>query len=133
MASQDGGSGVLGPGAEQPFDGVHRRYQALLLRLRQVPQQGADVVVRVSVELGEGLPAAGRQGQDALPPVALGGLAVEQAAYLEAPQHAAQVARIQAQFPTEVGGGGGRTIDRKSTRLNSSHLVISYAVFCLKK
>src|SRR5688500_19584739 len=25
------------------------------------------------------------------------------------------------------------TGDRKSTRLNSSHLVISYAVFCLKK
>src|SRR5256885_9911329 len=37
-------------------------------------------------------------------------------------------------------GGGGRArrspviqADRKSTRLNSSHLVISYAVFCLKK
>src|SRR2546426_12634881 len=27
----------------------------------------------------------------------------------------------------------GRRTDRKSTRLNSSHLVISYAVFCLKK
>src|SRR5256885_10776752 len=26
-----------------------------------------------------------------------------------------------------------RAVDRKSTRLNSSHLVISYAVFCLKK
>src|SRR2546426_1925487 len=26
-----------------------------------------------------------------------------------------------------------RVQDRKSTRLNSSHLVISYAVFCLKK
>src|SRR5256885_3869961 len=26
-----------------------------------------------------------------------------------------------------------RVEDRKSTRLNSSHLVISYAVFCLKK
>src|SRR5256885_6749566 len=26
-----------------------------------------------------------------------------------------------------------RLADRKSTRLNSSHLVISYAVFCLKK
>src|SRR2546426_4372733 len=26
-----------------------------------------------------------------------------------------------------------RNTDRKSTRLNSSHLVISYAVFCLKK
>src|SRR5256885_10381838 len=28
---------------------------------------------------------------------------------------------------------GKRLRDRKSTRLNSSHLVISYAVFCLKK
>src|SRR5690349_22505616 len=27
----------------------------------------------------------------------------------------------------------GREIDRKSTRLNSSHVEISYAVFCLKK
>src|SRR5256885_5964317 len=27
----------------------------------------------------------------------------------------------------------GYNADRKSTRLNSSHLVISYAVFCLKK
>src|SRR5256885_6939831 len=29
--------------------------------------------------------------------------------------------------------GSSSTQDRKSTRLNSSHLVISYAVFCLKK
>src|SRR5690349_23113933 len=28
---------------------------------------------------------------------------------------------------------GGQRIDRKSTRLNSSHVEISYAVFCLKK
>src|SRR5256885_12058096 len=28
---------------------------------------------------------------------------------------------------------GDTYTDRKSTRLNSSHLVISYAVFCLKK
>src|SRR5437588_1451044 len=27
----------------------------------------------------------------------------------------------------------GRLVDRKSTRLNSSHTVSSYAVFCLKK
>src|SRR5260221_5743385 len=32
---------------------------------------------------------------------------------------------------TSITGGAG--IDRKSTRLNSSHTVISYAVFCLKK
>src|SRR5215204_6776578 len=31
------------------------------------------------------------------------------------------------------GRGRGRRQDRKSTRLNSSHTVISYAVFCLKK
>src|SRR5256885_9709869 len=31
------------------------------------------------------------------------------------------------------GRGHGIHADRKSTRLNSSHLVISYAVFCLKK
>src|SRR5256885_12167619 len=30
-------------------------------------------------------------------------------------------------------GGAAAQQDRKSTRLNSSHLVISYAVFCLKK
>src|SRR2546426_7940195 len=30
-------------------------------------------------------------------------------------------------------GNRGLPGDRKSTRLNSSHLVISYAVFCLKK
>src|SRR2546426_3484012 len=29
--------------------------------------------------------------------------------------------------------GSRSAVDRKSTRLNSSHLVISYAVFCLKK
>src|SRR2546426_9084326 len=31
------------------------------------------------------------------------------------------------------GVSAGSSGDRKSTRLNSSHLVISYAVFCLKK
>src|SRR5256885_11026924 len=33
----------------------------------------------------------------------------------------------------EVDLGDNMFRDRKSTRLNSSHLVISYAVFCLKK
>src|SRR3712207_7191302 len=33
----------------------------------------------------------------------------------------------------EPGVGDGRPEDRKSTRLNSSHANISYAVFCLKK
>src|SRR5258708_9368041 len=37
-------------------------------------------------------------------------------------------------FKDEAAGvKGGAAIDRKSTRLNSSHQIISYAVFCLKK
>src|SRR3712207_8229542 len=32
-----------------------------------------------------------------------------------------------------VAARGGQRVDRKSTRLNSSHANISYAVFCLKK
>src|SRR5690349_24599994 len=35
------------------------------------------------------------------------------------------------EFPAEARGSLRR--DRKSTRLNSSHVEISYAVFCLKK
>src|SRR5256885_2500720 len=42
-----------------------------------------------------------------------------------APEHAAASERARP--------GGEARLDRKSTRLNSSHLVISYAVFCLKK
>src|SRR6267142_2807963 len=33
----------------------------------------------------------------------------------------------------DVPVGHGHPLDRKSTRLNSSHMSISYAVFCLKK
>src|SRR5437879_13688001 len=41
----------------------------------------------------------------------------------------------EAQFPVKnlVIGRGESCGDRKSTRLNSSHRCISYAVFCLKK
>src|SRR5256885_10140548 len=35
-------------------------------------------------------------------------------------------------FAPTAAGDDGFCADRKSTRLNSSHLVISYAVFCLK-
>src|SRR5438477_8108130 len=45
--------------------------------------------------------------------------------------------RSYRQLPARSSGSGGRAptqpVDRKSTRLNSSHMSISYAVFCLKK
>src|SRR5256885_3804013 len=46
------------------------------------------------------------------------------------PERERLVARDVAVRP---GQPGALARDRKSTRLNSSHLVISYAVFCLKK
>src|SRR2546429_4571564 len=39
----------------------------------------------------------------------------------------------QSNFTITMTSQGGFTGDRKSTRLNSSHGYISYAVFCLKK
>src|SRR2546426_3574058 len=46
-------------------------------------------------------------------------------------------ARVRRRLGSGQGGGLYERLissaDRKSTRLNSSHLVISYAVFCLKK
>src|SRR5690606_41921315 len=53
--------------------------------------------------------------------------------------HVADVAHIRGKdfgLPTraaEQEAALGRALDRKSTRLNSSHVKISYAVFCLKK
>src|SRR5439155_26206205 len=38
---------------------------------------------------------------------------------------------VWRRLPASCSQGAGR--DRKSTRLNSSHVAISYAVFCLKK
>src|ERR1039457_5239426 len=41
--------------------------------------------------------------------------------------------RVKQVFEAERQKNAAQFRDRKSTRLNSSHLVISYAVFCLKK
>src|SRR5690606_11452847 len=47
-----------------------------------------------------------------------------------------ETARVQRAAETGeavLRNASGQTLDRKSTRLNSSHVKISYAVFCLKK
>src|SRR2546426_6688171 len=54
----------------------------------------------------------------------------EQAAYGRHVSIAGGPAGVAAHYVSPV---ALRRRDRKSTRLNSSHLVISYAVFCLKK
>src|SRR3712207_7086947 len=55
-------------------------------------------------------------------------LAVDQDAVAPQPLQVLAVPGHALVHPLVVGGG-----DRKSTRLNSSHANISYAVFCLKK
>src|SRR5690606_40040273 len=50
--------------------------------------------------------------------------------------HHGQHRLIEADIPLKTSNRHGSTStsrDRKSTRLNSSHVKISYAVFCLKK
>src|SRR5207244_11278267 len=52
------------------------------------------------------------------------------------PNSAGRLPRAPAAFPSPrppCNTCGRRREDRKSTRLNSSHQIISYAVFCLKK
>src|SRR5256885_8540391 len=49
------------------------------------------------------------------------------------PAHAAVPRHREPPGEQQVSRDAAHDQDRKSTRLNSSHLVISYAVFCLKK
>src|SRR3989454_4086529 len=57
------------------------------------------------------------------------------AATLEVERDGKRLGVLTTEKRQHVDGLGRPTFqpDRKSTRLNSSHLVISYAVFCLKK
>src|SRR5690606_39805916 len=53
--------------------------------------------------------------------------------HLQGRVHRALAARRGGQAEVEALGGEAGVQDRKSTCLNSSHVKISYAVFCLKK
>src|SRR2546422_4176910 len=44
-----------------------------------------------------------------------------------------EIEEVRAILPCRLAELGAEAVDRKSTRLNSSHGYISYAVFCLKK
>src|SRR5689334_22620003 len=88
---------------------------------------GAGIYILVGV-------AAGRSGMHA--PLAFFGaalvMAFSAASFAELgtrmPVSASEAAYVQAAFRRDW-----LSLDRKSTRLNSSHSSISYAVFCLKK
>src|SRR5256885_11657021 len=82
-------------------------FRSLAAVVREEPRACAPWIARV---------ARGRRAH---------GIGVQPSSRVERAQH--------ADPPTERSVRHGHQPDRKSTRLNSSHLVISYAVFCLKK
>src|SRR5258708_30838472 len=96
----------------------------------QQPQGAVQANVRINALHGAGLLSA-----------AIGSAAMQSAlgqVLLRAVEHAPQVgaAVVEAARHQDLRFRDGRGlgwVDRKSTRLNSSHQIISYAVFCLKK
>src|SRR5256885_13174991 len=71
------------------------------------------------------LPFGGEQAQEALHGVLLGGVGGKGEGFA--------AGEFEEFFVAQRVGNVEAEVDRKSTRLNSSHLGISYAVFCLKK
>src|SRR5258708_13948632 len=60
-------------------------------------------------------------------------VALDQRALGDGPALLERVAQAEEQRALDLGADAVAKGDRKSTRLNSSHQIISYAVFCLKK
>src|SRR3989454_12573803 len=108
----------------------HRLFRQRVVRSRSGCARGRG---------GPAVPGPGRQGLESQE--RRGALAgAEQA--LPQPVARRAVLRVEPRERSGVAPVGGPVLrasvqrhqrDRKSTRLNSSHLVISYAVFCLKK
>src|SRR5689334_24709876 len=62
------------------------------------------------------------------------GMPINESEYAECLRNSvAEVVRLQVKAGIDIVDDGEYGKDRKSTRLNSSHSSISYAVFCLKK
>src|SRR2546426_9950959 len=89
---------------------------------------GADLLYGFAdgVADGQHLHAIDPAGFDAVSGGVLGNVGVERDRTFDRRAHPVAVVLAEKQH-------GQPPEDRKSTRLNSSHLVISYAVFCLKK
>src|SRR5256885_419741 len=95
----------------QLVEGADHGGKAFAVHLGQAVDQLGEHAQRAALHIGQVLQRAGHGGQQSVRGI---GQRIEQLAH---------------------GGchGAAQQADRKSTRLNSSHLVISYAVFCLKK
>src|SRR2546422_8344188 len=91
---------------------------ALLLAAPPAAPQGPPSSVE-GMEPAPGVPSLLQSGVPAIPP--------------ELKSRTGQYLNARAASLADVSEDGDALLDRKSTRLNSSHGYISYAVFCLKK
>src|SRR5256885_11582976 len=113
-------------------------FDDVLLRpgLSELMPSDADIRTRITREIPLNIPIIASamdtvtEAKMAIAMAQAGGLGVIHR-NLEPDEQAAQVRQVKKFESGMV--VNPVTIDRKSTRLNSSHLVISYAVFCLKK
>src|SRR5437870_2841274 len=80
-----------------------------------------------------GLPRVGRAAEQAFEDAALLGRGL--GLFFDLVHVFLALAKPKGHFPFQAIAADAqkREVDRKSTRLNSSHVAISYAVFCLKK
>src|SRR5690606_40387827 len=102
-----------------------------LLNTRPTPKT-PSITLHDALPISAGLVVRRRARQDPLAHLRHRRVATDAA---DAGQHvpASHQGRIERRRVRAHGSAASCWIDRKSTRLNSSHVKISYAVFCLKK
>src|SRR5256885_11429478 len=114
------------------FGGDHCVHDGFFDRLHRSSENGVQFAIRKHFEIRDFLFFArtnvrgGKRNENISRTVA-GNTSVAAEAKRNAPRETLQLMRQKRRI------GRNHDEDRKSTRLNSSHLVISYAVFCLKK
>src|SRR3712207_7411325 len=86
---------------------------------------------RSAAEIGAGLIAVGSRGRGRIRRLLMGSVSDAVVRHAHCPVMVARWKPVV--FPAKVLLATDGSEDRKSTRLNSSHANISYAVFCLKK
>src|SRR6266498_1040502 len=122
-----------GPGAGPDF--VEQVDELGGARATQAAQDRPRGAGQGRFQVGERVEAGGGDPAEHLPAVLPAALAAHQPLGLQAVEEAGHP-RAPLDHPlADLQGGQARRAraDRKSTRLNSSHVRISYAVFCLKK
>src|SRR2546426_4789439 len=123
------GAAPAAPAAPPADDGTLIRIEGSTVALTRTQLRGIPDIVDWHPEDHGPVPSVVKKGRPGVRPCGLCHLANGRGRPENAPPAGLPAAYIIPQIEDFKNG----LRDRKSTRLNSSHLVISYAVFCLKK